>query len=73
MDTVVMHHNFRQGNEVAHILAKHVGAFSAFNKIKLLLFPPLFVMTRMLADKGGHDFVKTISITTYSQLARIDN
>ncbi|OIT34659.1 hypothetical protein A4A49_63691, partial [Nicotiana attenuata] len=50
MDTMMMHHNFRQGNEAAHILVKHARDFSAFNKIELLFLPPPFVMNRMLAD-----------------------
>lgn len=73
MDMVVMHRNFRQKNEVAHILTKQAGTLLAFNKVNLLLLAPPFVMTRMLTDKGGHVFIKTIFIITSSQLAGICN
>ncbi|OIT20328.1 hypothetical protein A4A49_64747, partial [Nicotiana attenuata] len=51
MGTVVIQHNVRQGNEVAHLLTKHARSLSTFNNIELLFLPPPFVMTRMLTDK----------------------
>ncbi|OIT04530.1 hypothetical protein A4A49_65327, partial [Nicotiana attenuata] len=50
MDQVVLHHNFRQGSEVAHNLAKHAEILPAFNKMDVWSSPPPFVLARMLAD-----------------------
>lgn len=73
IDSVVMHHNFRQGNKVAYTLAKHTGVLPVFNKIKLWLFPPPFVLSRMLADTGDFSFVKTISLKYYRNLDTLGN
>jgi len=73
MGTVVMQYNFRQENEVAHLLAKHAKILTTFNNVEFLYFPLPFVMARMLANEGRNVYVRIVSIATCSHLARIGN
>lgn len=73
MDTLVIRHSFDQGNEIAYLLANEATRKLEVNKLSRLAIPPLCVLTRMLADKSGNAFVKTIFTNSCRLLAKLGN
>ncbi|OIT23588.1 hypothetical protein A4A49_64042, partial [Nicotiana attenuata] len=73
MGMIVTQHNFRQDNEVAHLLAKHATMLSSIIKLCRLVIPPPYVMTRMLVDKVEDVYVKSVSINSCRHLVKLGN
>ncbi|KAK4360202.1 hypothetical protein RND71_019154 [Anisodus tanguticus] len=70
----VIRHYFRQGNKMAHLLAKEALKQSTINKVKYLVRPPHLVKEKLEVDcRGGTLFVKTINVNTCNMLATYGN
>lgn len=66
-------HNFRERNEVAHLLAREVADETNNNKPIYLAVPPPLIITRMLTDKDDAIFVKHVVDDVCRMLAKIGN
>lgn len=67
-------HNFRQGNEVAHVLAKEALTQSTINKVMYYAWPTYFAEEKLEVDReGGNRFVKFVTVNTSSILANYGN
>lgn len=65
-------HNFREGNKVAHKLARE--ALKEGSEFQLLNNPPSYVINNLASDRASCVyFVKTMAVTVCAQLAEWGN
>nr|XP_016446718.1 PREDICTED: uncharacterized protein LOC107771788 [Nicotiana tabacum] len=66
---ITMNHSFREGNMVAHQLAKEALMSHNYNKTCYFVSPPIFAMDAYCKDQDGHMYVRSCSINVCSNLA----
>ncbi|KAG5588433.1 hypothetical protein H5410_048867 [Solanum commersonii] len=69
----VVHHNFREGNYVADILAKQGFKLTSYNMATILQSPPDIVQCQLTKDKNGVTSSRLVNPTTCNKLARFEN
>lgn len=53
-------HNFQEGNEVGHLLAKEASKKSNINRLSYFTTLPFFVQGTLQSNKDGTPFIKLI-------------
>lgn len=64
-------YNFRETNQVSHVLAKEASKRLKLNQIRNFAIPPHFVENQFLADKGGTHFIRFISDNICTKLVEL--
>ncbi|OIT20644.1 hypothetical protein A4A49_62761, partial [Nicotiana attenuata] len=68
-----MKHNFREGNKVAHLLAKEALFQPTYNITSFLREPPNFVENMYYKDKEGRNNVRECTLLACNILASLGN
>ncbi|OIT27424.1 hypothetical protein A4A49_59028, partial [Nicotiana attenuata] len=70
---VVLKHNLRGGNMVAHILSKEALTQTNINKLFVFVRPPNYVVDAYHKDQEGFCYVRNISTSVCCKLATLGN
>lgn len=71
--TVTLKYSFREGNMVAHLLAKAALMQSSYNKLCVLVLPPDFVIDVYDKDHDGYIYFRSCSTDQYGNMAALGN
>ncbi|XP_019252871.1 PREDICTED: uncharacterized protein LOC109231684 [Nicotiana attenuata] len=70
---ITLKHSFREGNMVAHLLAKAALMQSSYNKLCVLVLPPEFVIDVYDKDQNGYIYVRSCSRDHCGHMAALGN
>nr|XP_009765418.1 PREDICTED: uncharacterized protein LOC104216970 [Nicotiana sylvestris] len=70
---IIMKHNFREGNMVAHKMAKEALKYPSYNITLYFAKPPNFAMDVYCKDQEGCDYVRSCSVYACNTLESLGN
>ncbi|OIT39476.1 hypothetical protein A4A49_63851, partial [Nicotiana attenuata] len=70
---IIMKHNFREGNMVAHKMVKEALKYPSYNITRYFVSPPTFAMDVYCKDQEGCNYVRSCSMIVCSTLASLGN